>query len=176
MRIDVSRDRRSVLVNELAIASAPPINALIEVLGKASRVDGGVTPAPWGHRNNQIHVFDDLGVYVNEHHFTVEDLVARARGGDAKAVAAIEGTARYLGLGLASVINVLNPSCVYIGGEITLAWDLISGAVRTALAERALTPAAAQTELRPVVAAEHPRLMGAAALVSAPAFAAPVVA
>ncbi|HEX5217732.1 MAG TPA: ROK family transcriptional regulator [Vicinamibacterales bacterium] len=113
---------------------------------------------------------------ANEHHFTVEDLVARARGGDAKAVAAIEGTARYLGLGLASVINVLNPSCVYIGGEITLAWDLISGAVRTALAERALTPAAASTEIRPVVAAEHPRLMGAAALVSAPAFAAPVVA
>ena len=102
--------------------------------------------------------------------------MARARGGDAKAIAAIEATARYLGLGLASVINALNPACVYIGGEITMAWDLIEGAVRAALAERALTPAAAATELRVVAPTEHPRLQGAAALVIAPAFAAPVVA
>jgi predicted NBD/HSP70 family sugar kinase len=109
-------------------------------------------------------------------HFTVEDLIARARGGDAKAIAAIEATARYLGLGLASVINALDPACVYVGGEITLAWDLIEGSVRAALAERVLTPAAAATEIRPVAATEHPRLQGAAALVTAPAFAAPVVA
>jgi hypothetical protein len=48
--------------------------------------------------------------------------------------------------------------------------------VRAALAERALTPAAAATELRIVTPTEHPRLQGAAALVIAPAFAAPVVA
>jgi N-acetylglucosamine repressor len=108
--------------------------------------------------------------------FTVEDLVARARGGDAKAVAALEATARYLGLGLASVVNVFDPSCVCIGGEIMLAWDLIEGAVRSALAERVLVAAAASTEIRPVLVGEHPRLQGAAALVSAPAFAAPVVA
>ena len=108
--------------------------------------------------------------------FSVEDLITRARGSDAKAVAAIEATARYLGLGLASVINVLDPARVYVGGEITLAWDLIEGTVRTALGERALTSAAAETEIRPVAAAEDPRLQGAAALVAAPAFAAPVVA
>lgn len=111
-----------------------------------------------------------------ERHFTVEDLVTRARGGDAKAIAAVEATARYLGLGLGSVINALNPATVFIGGEITLAWDLIEGAVRAALAERALTPAAAATEIRIVSPTEHPRLQGAAALVIAPAFAAPVVA
>ena len=109
-------------------------------------------------------------------HFTIEDLIARARAGDAKAVAALEATARYLGLGLASVVNALDPARVYIGGEITLAWDLIEGTVRTALAERTLTPAAAETEIRPVAASEYPRLQGAAALVAAPAFAAPVVA
>jgi N-acetylglucosamine repressor len=108
--------------------------------------------------------------------FTVEDLIARARAHDAKAVAAIDATARYLGLGLASVVNALDPARVYVGGEITLAWDLIEGSVRTALAERALTPAAAETEIWPVAAGEYPRLQGAAALVAAPAFAAPVVA
>ena len=108
--------------------------------------------------------------------FTIDDLIARARGGDAKAIAALEATARYLGLGLASIINAVDPACVYVGGEITAAWDLIAGAVRTALAERTLTAAAAETELRPVPVNEHSRLHGAAALVAAPAFAAPVVA
>jgi predicted NBD/HSP70 family sugar kinase len=113
---------------------------------------------------------------ARDRQFTIEDLVTRARGGDAKAIAAIEATARYLGLGLASVVNALNPACVYVGGEITTAWDLIEDAVRAALAERVLTPAAAATELRVVAPTEHPRRQGAAALVIAPAFAAPVVA
>ena len=108
--------------------------------------------------------------------FTMEDLIARARAHDAKAVAALEATARYLGLGLSSVINALDPARVYVGGEITLAWDLIEGTVRTAIGERALTTAAAETDIRPVAATEYPRLQGAAALVAAPAFAAPVVA
>src|SRR5436309_10154084 len=34
--------------------------------------------------------------------FTIDDLIARARAGDAKALAAIQSTARYLGLGLGS--------------------------------------------------------------------------
>lgn len=108
--------------------------------------------------------------------FTMEDLVARARANDAKAVTAIQTTARYLGLGLASVVNTLDPVRVYVGGEITLAWDLIATTVQNALAERTLTAAAAGTEIRVVAASEYPRLFGAAALVAAPAFAAPSVA
>ena len=108
--------------------------------------------------------------------FTIDDLIARARARDAKAAAALEATARYLGLGLASVINALDPARVYIGGEITKAWDLIESTVRTAMAERTLTPAAAETEIRPVATTEHPRLQGAVALVATPAFAAPIVA
>src|SRR6266542_425926 len=102
--------------------------------------------------------------------FTIEDLITRARAHDPKAAAAIDATARYIGLGLASVINALDPARVYIGGEITLAWDLMEDTVRAAIAERALTPAAAATVIRPVAATEHPRLRGAAALVAAPAF------
>jgi N-acetylglucosamine repressor len=108
--------------------------------------------------------------------FTIEDLIARARTGDGKALAALNSTARYLGLGLVSIINAVDPSRVYIGGEITAAWDLIEPTVRAALAERALTDFAAHTEIRTVSVDEHPRLRGAAALVAAPAFAAPMVA
>jgi N-acetylglucosamine repressor len=108
--------------------------------------------------------------------FTIEDLISRARGGDAKAVTALHSTARYLGLGLASVINVIDPFCVYIGGEITEAWDLIEPQVREAIKERTLTKDLGLTQIRIVPATEHPRLRGAVALVTAPAFAAPKVA
>jgi N-acetylglucosamine repressor len=73
--------------------------------------------------------------------FTVTDLIARARAGDGKASAALQASARYLGLGLGAVVNIINPDCLFIGGEITTAWDLIDDTVRAALAERALTPA-----------------------------------
>ena len=103
--------------------------------------------------------------------FTIDDLIMRARGRDPKAAGALEVTARYLGLGLGAVVNTFDPSCVYVGGEITRAWDLIEPTVRSAMAERALTAAAAVTDVRPVNATEYPRLRGAAALVVAPAYA-----
>jgi predicted NBD/HSP70 family sugar kinase len=108
--------------------------------------------------------------------FTIDDLIARARSGDGKAIAALQASARYLGLGLGAIVNIIDPDCVFIGGEITTAWDLIESTVRAALAERALTPAASTTDIVIVSAEEHPRLRGAAMLVAAPAFAAPVVA
>ena len=111
-----------------------------------------------------------------QRYFRIEDLIARARAGDVKAVAAIQATGRFLGLGLASVVNAYDPTRVYIGGEITAAWDLIEPTVRAGLAERALMPVAAALDIRIVATAEYPRLQGAAALVTAPAFAAPVVA
>ena len=108
--------------------------------------------------------------------FTIEDLIERARGGDSKAITALNSTARYLGLGLASVINALDPTFVDIGGEITEAWDLIEPFVREAVMERTLTRELGRTTIRIVPAAEHPRLRGAVAMVTSPAFAAPKVA
>jgi predicted NBD/HSP70 family sugar kinase len=113
---------------------------------------------------------------TKQNSFTVQDVISRARGGDAKAIAAIQSTARFLGLGLATVVNVINPGSIYLAGEITTAWDLIESTVREAMSERALTEAAAQTPLRVASAQDQPRLRGAAALIAAPTFAAPRVA
>ena len=65
---------------------------------------------------------------------------------------------------------------MYIGGEITEAWDLIESEVHDAIKERTLTKELGATVVRIVPAMEHPRLRGAVALVTAPAFAAPKVA
>jgi len=107
--------------------------------------------------------------------FTVDDLVARARGGDGNAVDALQATARFLGLGLASVVNAADPARIFLSGEIIAAWDLIEQTVRGALSERVLVPAASSIEITPVPTPDHPRLRGAAALVTAPLFAAPKV-
>jgi N-acetylglucosamine repressor len=108
--------------------------------------------------------------------FTIADLVNRARLGESRALDAIQLTGRYIGLGLATIVNALNPAQFYISGEITLAWDLIEDRVRTALSERSLIPAAVKTPIQTVAATDYPRLRGAAALVAAPTFAAPRVA
>src|SRR5258707_551195 len=108
--------------------------------------------------------------------FTILDLIARARSGDKKALAAVQTSGRFLGLGLATIVNIINPDGIYLAGEITNAWDLIEDTVRSAMAERTLTDAAARTPLRITPAQEYPRLRGAAALIAAPTFAAPRVA
>jgi len=108
--------------------------------------------------------------------FAVPDLIARARGGDKKATAAIEATGHFLGLGLGTIVNAINPECIYLDGEIMAAWDLIQPAVTRGLMARALTKKSGETPLKIGSTQEYPRLRGAAALIAAPTFAAPRVA
>jgi predicted NBD/HSP70 family sugar kinase len=113
---------------------------------------------------------------LQETGLTILDVLARARSGDARAVAALEETARHLGTGLAVIINAINPGQIYVGGEITAAWDQLLPIVREGIVARALTADAAATPLIPEPPSDHPRLRGATALVAAPIFAAPRVA
>lgn len=106
---------------------------------------------------------------------TVEDLVSRARHGDALAVAALRATAEYLGAGLAAVVNAVDPARIYIGGEITTAWDMLERIVRAALDERTLEPIRGRADIIVVPHEQLPRLRGAAALVTTPAFAVPLM-
>ena len=110
---------------------------------------------------------------VRESRLTVADVVARARAGDAAARAALEATGRYVGLGLAAIVNSINPARIIVGGEIAAGWDLIRTQVLQAMAERTLTQGAASTPVIPEPHDPQTRLRGAAALVVAPVFAAP---
>jgi predicted NBD/HSP70 family sugar kinase len=103
-------------------------------------------------------------------------VISRSRQGDPLAVAALRATAKYLGIGLAAVVNAADPARIYVSGEITTAWDSLAPIVRGALDERTLAPSRGHVEIVVVPAQALPRLRGAAALVTTPAFAAPVVA
>ena len=106
---------------------------------------------------------------------TVEEVIRRARRGEWAAVNALSETGRHIGRGLAAVVSAFNPGRVFIGGEVTAAWELLEGPIREALAEETLTDAARATPVLPDRNPAEYRLLGAVALVAAPTFAAPRV-
>lgn len=106
---------------------------------------------------------------------SMAELIAAARAGEPEARDAVLQAGRFVGIGTAMVINALNPSTIFVGGELTGAWELVEAPLLQAIRERSLTDRAART---PVIPDDHPhpRLRGAAALLVAPDFAAPRVA
>jgi predicted NBD/HSP70 family sugar kinase len=102
----------------------------------------------------------------------VEEIVRRALNGERAAVVALAETGRQIGRGLAAVVSAYNPKRIYIGGEVTAAWDLIEPQIRASLVVGTLTEAARSTPVYPDANPGEYRLLGAVALVAAPSFAA----
>jgi predicted NBD/HSP70 family sugar kinase len=67
---------------------------------------------------------------------SVVDLVRAAREGEAGARRVVADVGGHLGVAVASLMNVLNPGVVVLGGEITGAGDLLLGPVRAAVRDR----------------------------------------
>lgn len=103
---------------------------------------------------------------------SMEEIIRRASVGEPAAIAALTETGRQIGRGLAAVVSAYNPKRVYIGGEVTAAWDLVEAPLRAALAENTLTDATRETPVYPDSNPAEYRLLGAVALVAAPTFAA----
>ncbi|MBX7221659.1 MAG: ROK family protein [Blastocatellia bacterium] len=81
---------------------------------------------------------------------TLEDVVNSARAGDELAQVVLERTGLYLGVGLSSLINLLNPELVVLGGVGMVAGDLF------------LRPVIAETERRTFdLAFKNCRIVGA---------------
>lgn len=69
---------------------------------------------------------------------TVESLGIAARAGNVAAQTVIAETARYLGIAVANLVNILNPEAVVLSGPTTQWGDLLLDAVRTEVAGRGL--------------------------------------
>jgi hypothetical protein len=65
---DVSLD--GLLINGRLFQSPVRPIEYLALLESPVRVVEPSPPAPYGHRNNQIHLFDQLGLYLIEHHAT----------------------------------------------------------------------------------------------------------
>ena len=73
---------------------------------------------------------------------SVPDLVAAAQAGSAGCRRVLEDAGDALGLALSSLVNVLNPDRIVIGGELGLAGELVLASLRARVRRSAMTVAA----------------------------------
>ncbi|MFO7170251.1 MAG: ROK family protein [Chloroflexota bacterium] len=93
---------------------------------------------------------------------TARDVAAAAAQGDRLAREVWEAAMEWLGIGVASACNLINPGRVVIGGGLTRAGDLLFAPVRRVAAARALDPA---LEIVPAALGDDVGILGGAALV-----------
>jgi predicted NBD/HSP70 family sugar kinase len=70
--------------------------------------------------------------------WTVGDIVRAARTGDAGARRIVQDVGGHLAIAVASLMNVLNPAVIVLGGEITSVGELLLAPVRTVVRARSL--------------------------------------
>ena len=69
------------------------------------------------------------------------ELVRRGRAGEAEAIEALAGIGRYLGAGIASLVNVFEPEVVVVGGGFGIAGELLLAQAREVVVIEGLEPA-----------------------------------
>ena len=96
---------------------------------------------------------------------TLDELVDAALDGEAFAVEAIRHTGQRVGIGVANMLNLLNPDTVVLGGGITRAGELLVGAVRETVTRMSLAESISHAEIRATGLDEWGIAVGAATLV-----------
>ena len=92
------------------------------------------------------------------------EVVFAARQGDARALGVIEETARYLAMGVANLVSLLNPEMVVLGGGLMQAGDLLLETTRREVLDWAQPIAAGQVRIELSALGEDAGLLGAARL------------
>lgn len=103
----------------------------------------------------------------------VADVVQAALDGDPASRAAIERAGELIGVALASLINLLNPSVILVDGGVARAGELLLNPLRRAIASRSLSAASANTRLIPGELGANAIALGAVAAVIDAAFGPP---
>jgi predicted NBD/HSP70 family sugar kinase len=105
---------------------------------------------------------------------TFEEFLRLAEGGDARAAETLDEMAKYLGMGLANLVNGIQPNLIIVVGEVTRSWARIGPIIDKEV--KARCTAEVETRIMPVDDALQPRLRGTIALVMEKHFGAPPVA
>lgn len=95
---------------------------------------------------------------------SAEQAIAAARSGDSAACEAVAATSRWLGMGIANLISLLNPEMIVLGGGLMQAHDLFLDGIRASASQWAQPVAARQVRIEPTQLGENAGLLGAARL------------
>jgi glucokinase len=94
---------------------------------------------------------------------TAQTVYAAAAEGDAVAREVVRDTARYLGTGIANLLNIFNPDVVVIAGGVTQAGDALFEPLRAEVRRRAFKPAVDACRIVPGALPGTAGVVGAAA-------------
>jgi predicted NBD/HSP70 family sugar kinase len=104
------------------------------------------------------------------------DLLSLARQGDDSAIALLDATGEYLGIAVASTLNMINPGCIVIGGSMAEAGELLLGSLRRTLQRRGLSIAVDHVTIIPGMLGSDVVAIGAVSIVVNHAFSVPAAA
>lgn len=96
---------------------------------------------------------------------SLDELVDAALAGEPIAAELIRYTGQRLGIGVANMLNLLNPDTVVLGGGITRAGDLLVDAVRKTVGQMSLAESISHADIRVTALDEWGIAVGAATLV-----------
>jgi glucokinase len=105
-----------------------------------------------------------LGRLAVERKVLGEDVTELARKGDEVALTVLEEAGTWLGIGIASFVNIFNPQVVAIGGGVAKAGGLILDSARREVRLRARSPARDLVEVKEATLGPESGVLGAAAL------------
>jgi predicted NBD/HSP70 family sugar kinase len=94
----------------------------------------------------------------------IERVFGAARDGDAATLAMLEDRARYMGIGLANLVNTLSPELIILGGLFAQAHDLLFPTVIETLRQRAFAGLGERVRLQTPTFGAEAGVIGAAAL------------
>jgi glucokinase len=96
---------------------------------------------------------------------TAKTIFAAGKAGDELALEIFRRMGVYLGIGLANLINILNPEMIVIGGGVVNGWDLFAKHMHQQVEERAFPLLAARVKIERAKCGDDAGLLGAARLI-----------
>jgi glucokinase len=106
----------------------------------------------------------DEGSSLSTVEITAEAVVAHAAAGDALAMRVWRETVEALGTGLTSIVNVLEPELVVLGGGVSRAGEALVAPVRAAVRAAAMTPGGRAVRVERAGLGDQVGVVGAAAV------------
>lgn len=97
----------------------------------------------------------------SQNKISVSDVADAARRGDLAAQEIIKRAGTFIGIAIANLINMINPSIVIIGGGVAQVGDLITGPIRQEVRERSLPAAEHVVRITTAMLGRRSSLMGA---------------
>lgn len=97
-------------------------------------------------------------------HLTAERIYRAAQEGDQPAIDVFAWMGEYLGIGLAILVNILNPEMIVIGGGVANAWELFGERAIKEMRGRAFPLPGSRVKVKPAECGDNAGLLGAASV------------